>query len=344
MLLKTILNRVEKHKGFVYGKPFFGKCGKYSDAILVPIRSRRNSKGICSGCGKPGSSYDRLPERRFDFVPLWGIAVVLLYRMRRIDCPDCGVKVERVPFAAGKSPISRAFALFLSDWAKSLSWQETARRFNVNWFQVFTSVRYVVDWGLARRDLTGVTAIGVDEIQYGYGQKYLTVVYQLCGEVRRLLYIGQRNDAASLASFFDERGEAWCADIAHVCSDMWRAYVKVIGERLPGALHILDRFHIVKLLNEAVDQVRREEAKTLRKQGLDLLKGMRYVFLKRPENLTAVQQERLHGITNKSWLRTVRAYHWKEKFQLFWEYESPYWSRRYLRRWCKGAMRSRLNR
>lgn len=342
MQLKTILNRVEKHKGFVFEEPCFERNEEGVERIEVPVRSRKKSKGRCSGCGRPGSTYDHLSERCFDYVPLWGIAVVLLYRMRRIDCVHCGVKVERVPFAAGKSPISRSLALLLADWAKALSWQETARRFRMNWHQVFTSVRYVVEYGLAHREMAGVTAIGVDEVHFGKGQKYLTVVYQLCGNVRRLLYVGQRNDDAALTAFFDEMGQGWCAGIAHVCSDMAAGYLKAIAKRLPDAVHILDRFHIVKLANEAVDAVRREEARALRKLGIDLLKGLRYVFLKRPENLTERQQELLHAILNKPWLRTVRAYLWKEKFQLFWEYSSPYWARRYLRRWCKGAMRSRL--
>ena len=303
---------------------------------------RKRSKGICSGCGRRGSTYDHLPERRFEYVPLWGFAVVLLYAMRRIDCEECGVKVERVPFAAGKSPISRSFALFLADWAKLLSWQETARRFRTNWHQVFVSVRYVVEWGLAERDLSGVTAIGIDEVHFGKGQKYLTVVYQLCGGVRRLLFVTQRNDSAALESIFEEAGEDWCLGITHVCTDMWRAYRKVIEKRLLNAMHILDRFHIVKLLNDAVDQVRRQEAAKLRKQGVDLLKGMKYVFLKRPENLTENQEAALKDVMNKRWLASVRAWLWKEKFQLFWEYTSPYWARRYLRQWCKGAMRSRL--
>ena len=342
MQLKTLLNRVEKHKGFVFGKPRFESDEGGQERIEVSIRPRKRSKGICSGCGRRGSTYDHLPERRFEYVPLWGFAVVLLYAMRRIDCEECGVKVERVPFAAGKSPISRSFALFLADWAKLLSWQETARRFRTNWHQVFVSVRYVVEWGLAERDLSGVTAIGIDEVHFGKGQKYLTVVYQLCGGVRRLLFVTQRNDSAALESIFEEAGEDWCLGITHVCTDMWRAYRKVIEKRLLNAMHILDRFHIVKLLNDAVDQVRRQEAAKLRKQGVDLLKGMKYVFLKRPENLTENQEAALKDVMNKRWLASVRAWLWKEKFQLFWEYTSPYWARRYLRQWCKGAMRSRL--
>ena len=342
MQLKTILNHVYKLKSFVYCGERLAVGPDGESCLEVEVRPRHGSRPTCSSCGRKGPVYDHLEERRFHFVPLWGIAVMLVYRMRRVACAQCGVKVEAVPWSTGKSPVSRPFALFLADWAKTLPWQETARRFGVGWRQVFESVRYVVEWGLAHRDLSGVRAIGIDEVHFGHGQKYLTVVYQLCGDVRRLLFITQRNDSAALETILDEAGEAWCSGIAHVCTDMWRAYRKVIEKKLPKAMHILDRFHIVKLLNEAVDLVRREEAAKLRKQGVDLLKGMKYTFLKRPENLTEHQEAALKAVMDKRWLATVRAWLWKEKFQLFWEYTSPFWARRYLRKWCKGAMRSRL--
>jgi len=342
MLVTTILNKIEEHKGFVFGKACMVIDETGLERIEVPVRPRKNGKARCSACGEAAPSYDRLKERRFRYVPLWGIVVMLVYAMRRVDCPRCGVKVEQVPWATGKSPVTRSLALFLADWAKLLSWQEVGQRFDVGWHRVFEAVRYVVEWGLEQRDVSGITAIGVDEIQFGRGHRYLTVVYQLCGNTRRLLFVGPNRDSAAFSAFFDEMGEQWCAEITHVCSDMWQAYLKVIKKRLENAIHILDRFHIVKLLNEAVDKVRRQEAAELRKQGLDLLKGMRYVFLKRPENLTEGQQERLLAVMGKRWLRTVRAYLWKEKFQWFWNYTSPYWARHYLRRWCKGAMRSRL--
>lgn len=342
MHLKTLLNLVEEHKGFVFCHARMGTDKDGGMRIEFPVRARSNSRALCSGCGKQRPTHDHLTERTFEFVPLWGIPVVLLYTMRRVMCIDCKVKVERVPWAAGKSPITHTFALFLANWGKSLSWQEVAQRFGVNWRQVFESVRFVVEWGLLHRDLSGVSAIGIDEVQFGKGQQYLTVVYQLCGPIRRLLYVGKKREAASLSSFLDDMGEEWCGNITHVCTDMWRAYLKVVEERLLNAVHILDRFHIVKLLNEAVDDVRKQEATQLRKQGVDLLKGLKYVFLKRPENLTDNQQKLLNAVLNKRWLASVRAYLWKEKFQLFWEYDSPYWAQRYLRRWCKGAMRSRL--
>ncbi|HPC16121.1 MAG TPA: transposase family protein [Candidatus Hydrogenedentes bacterium] len=144
MQVTTILNQVEKHKGFVFGKARLVKDSTEREAIEVPVRPRQGSRGICSGCGRRGGTYDHLPERRFAFVPLWGFAVMLVYAMRRVDCPTCGPTVETVPWAGGKSPVTRSLALFLASWAKLLSWQEVARRFRVNWRQVYASVRYVV--------------------------------------------------------------------------------------------------------------------------------------------------------------------------------------------------------
>lgn len=341
MLVKTLLNHIEGYKGFVYEDVKLA-AWEGEECILVTVRARKGTRCTCSGCGRRCSVYDHRDERRFRYVPLWGIPVFFLYIMRRANCLECGVKVESVPWATGKSPVSRSLALYLADWAKLLSWKDTAQRFGVNWRQVYDSVRLVVEWGLARRDLSGVTAIGIDEVQYGKGHHYLTVVYQLCGDARRLLYVGQRREKATLNSFLDEMGQEWCEGIQYVCTDMWKAYLTVVGTRLSHALHILDRFHIVKLLNEAVDDVRKAEAAKLRKEGVDLLKGMKYAFLKRPENLTENQQKQLTYALNKRWLATARAYLWKEKFQLFWEYQSPYWARNYLRRWCMGAMHSRL--
>lgn len=341
MLVKTLLNHVEGYKGFVYEDVKL-VVEEGAEHIAVRVRARKGTRCTCSGCGRRRRVYDHQSERRFSFVPIWGIPVILLYTMRRADCRDCGAKVESVPWATGKSPISRSLALYLADWAKQLSWKDVARRFGVNWQQVYDSVRYVVEWGLANRDVSGVTAIGIDEVQFGKGHQYLTVVYQLCGDVRRLLYVGQRREKATLNAFLDEMGQEWCDGIKYVCTDMWKAYLTVVGERLSKALNILDRFHIVKLLNEAVDEVRKQEAAKLRKEGVDLLKGMKYAFLKRPENLTENQEKQLNYALSKRWLATARAYLWKEKFQLFWGYESPGWARRYLKKWCKGAMHSRL--
>ncbi len=340
MQLKTILNAIEKNKAFVYGDARWGARGK---RIEVPIRARRNSRAVCSGCGKPAPGYDRLPERTFEYVPLWGVMVMFLYAMRRVECPRCGVRVEKVPWASGKSPLTRSFSLFLASWGKRLSWSEVASIFGTTWNRVYDAVRFVVEYGLAHRNMSGVTAIGVDEIQFGKGHQYMTVVYQLNGGVRRLLYVGRDRTVRSLLRFFRDQGKAWCAGIRFVCSDMWQPYLTVIEKKLTGALHILDRYHIVAKLNKALDVVRACEARKMRKEGYDdVLKHTKYCFLKRRENLTPKQKLKLKDVLRYD-LKTVRAYLLKEAFQLFWEYTSPYWALWYLRKWCVRAMRSKLD-
>ena len=96
MQVQTILNRVQRHKSFVYRQARFRDDGDRL-ALDVTVESRANGRPVCSGCGKKGPGYDRLPARRFQFVPLWGLAVFFVYALRRVDCPRCGVKVERVP-------------------------------------------------------------------------------------------------------------------------------------------------------------------------------------------------------------------------------------------------------
>lgn len=348
MLLKTLLNRVHPVKGFVYEKDELVEDAGAANGVRLEatLRARTGSRGFCSGCGKAGPAYDRLGERRFDFVPLWGIAVVLVYAMRRINCPACGVKVERVPWCdpACKSPMTTALAVFLARWARLLSWQEVARVFGVSWESVFRAVEVVVTYGLAHRDLTGIGAIGVDEVAYAKGHKYLTLVYQIDAGSRRLLHVSQGRSIKSLLSFFrmlKKAGIDYQATIRFVCSDMWRAYLRVIGKKLPGALHILDRYHIVANLGKALDQVRAEEARKLAKEGWDVLKRSRWLLLRRRKRLNGKQRFKLRQILRWD-LRTVRAYILVEGLQALWEYRSPGHAEKFLDAWCRQAMRSRL--
>jgi transposase len=349
MQLKTLLNTVHPVKGFVYGKVQRVKDDSVANGfrLQVQVRARKGSRGICSACGKTGPAYDRLPERRFDFVPLWGIVVGLMYALRRIDCRRCGVKVERVPWCepGGKSPMTTALKLFLSHWAKLLSWRQVAVSFGVSWDSVFRAVSDVVAYGLKHRDLSGIGAIGVDEVAYAKGHKYLTLVYQLDGGCRRLLHVSPGRSLRSLLSFFQMLKKAkvdYAKTIQFVCSDMWQAYLTVIARKLPQALHILDRYHIVSNLGKALDKVRAEEARKLSQQGWDILKRSRWLLLRRRKRLTGKQRFKLRQILKWD-LRTVRAYILVEGLQAVWEYRSVSHAAKFLDAWCRQAMRSRLD-
>lgn len=341
MQLKTILNRVEPFKSFVYGKARWVQEAT-RPTIEVELLPRRNGRPICSGCRRPCPGYDRLPARKFEFVPLWGIAVLFVYAMRRVQCPRCGVKVERVPWCDGKHQLTITYRWFLADWAKRLSWQEVADVFRTTWEHVFRSVKHAVWWGLAHRELKDVEAIGVDEIQWQHGHHYLTLVYQIDDGMKRLLWIARDRTEQSLRGFFEILSDEVRTGIRFVCSDMCQAYLNVIAEQATGALHVLDRFHIMKSMNAAIDDVRRQETRRMKQDGYEpLLKHSRWCLLKRPDNLTDQQTVKLAELLKYN-LQSVRSYLMREDFQRFWEYVSPGWAGRFLDQWCTRAMRSKI--
>jgi transposase len=336
MQLKTILNRVERHKSFVYGEARWTPCGD----LEVDIEPRANGRALCSGCGKPAPGYDRLPVRRFEFVPLWGLAVHLVYAMRRVQCSDCGVRVERVPWAEGKCTLTKSYCWFLARWAKRMSWSETARVFGTSWDSVFRAAKCAVSWGLVHRETHDIKSIGVDEVAWQRGASYLTVVYQIDAGMKRLLWVGRERTEQTLNRFF-QLFELDLKKLEFAVSDMWKPYVNSI-RCATDALHVLDRFHIAKQMNLALDVIRADESRRMAAGGLEpLLKHTRWCLLKRPENLTDAQTVKLSDLVRYN-LRTVRAYLLKEDFQRFWDYSLPGCAQRFLREWCTRAMRSRI--
>ena len=339
MELLTILNHCYRHRGFVYGNARFTPDKK---SIEVDVRPRQGTAAICSGCHKPAAGYDRLPQRRFEFIPFWGILVFLLYCRRRVNCRSCGVLAEELPWGEGKHHSTKAHMLFLARWVRKLSWTEVAETFHTSWDKVHDAVGYVVGWGLEHRTLESIRAIGVDEIQYAKGHRYLTLVYQIDKDFTRLLWVGKERTIESFQGFFTVIGEKLASQIEFVCSDMWKPYLDVIGKNCSQALHILDRFHIVAKINKALDEVRTGESRKLERDGREpLLKKSRWCVLKRQENLTALQKVKLRDLLRYN-LQTVRAWLLKEDFQQFWEYNSPYWAGKFLDFWCRQTMRSRI--
>jgi transposase len=149
--------------------------------------------------------------------------------------------VERVPWCDGKNRLTTTYRWFLAYWAKRLSWKEVSRTFRTSWQNVFRSVQHAVSWGLAHRSLEGIESIGVDEIQWQRGHKYLTLVYQIDADCRRLLWSGKDRTTKTLLRFFRMLGKERSARLGFVCSDMWKPYLKVIAKKAPRSIHVLDR-------------------------------------------------------------------------------------------------------
>ena len=343
--VKTILNRIQHFVGFVYQdvRLHGGRIGQ--PWLTVTLQPHKGVRGRCSECRRPAPGYDRLPQRHWLFVPLWGMPSWFLYAPRRVECPEHGIVVEHIPWNEGKRPITLAMMGFLARWARRLSWRETARAFGASWEAVYSSVEWFVQWGLAHRSLEDIEAIGVDEIHWGKGKRadqFLTVIYQIDRECRRLLWVGRRRTQATLRRGLKELGPQVVQGLRYVCSDMWQPYLKVLAKEAAQALHILDRFHIVQLLNQAVDEVRRAESTRLRGQPLaDRLKKMRWKLLRRGSRVRGQARLKLWGLL-QSKLATGRAWDLKECFDHFWHYTSVHWAGGFLDYWTERALRSRL--
>jgi len=316
------------------------KVEQDEEGFRIELDVRGDRRVPCGSCGTLCRIRDRLAARTWRHVPLWGIAVRLVYRPARVRCGHCGaVRVEAIPWSQGKCRLSTGLIWLLSAWCKLLAWDQVARLFGVHWNTVSTAVRQAVSYGLDHRDLDGVLYIGVDELSRQKGHVYVTNVYDL--KEKRLIWSGEGRSQETLKAFFAEHGKALKDKIRGVCCDMWQPYIDIIKEHLPDAVLVFDRFHIIQQMLQAVDTVRREEARELKKSNPELLKRTRYLWLKNPENLIDKQRARLGHLEGIN-LRCNRAYLLKESFREFWNYACRDQARAFLKKWFWWATHSRL--
>ena len=292
-----------------------------TEQMVVRIDRLRCRRLHCRVCGRPCSKIHQVEAaRQWQHLSLWGLTVVLRYRPRRVRCPSCGVRRERVPWAEAWARVTTALARAVAELARHLSWQQTARHFRVDWKSVACIVRRVVAYGLEGRRRRPLHILGIDEVSRCKGHHYLTVVYDL--ERGVLLWVGEDRTEETLTRFFSQLGRRRSATIRVVCLDMWQAYLKAVRHHAPHARVLFDRFHLVQHLNRAVDEVRRSEMRRLSSQEKTSFKRTRFLLLKNPWNLRTEERERLSTLVRWN-TPIVRAYYLKEAFQLFWIYRQP---------------------
>jgi transposase len=285
--------------------------------------------------------YDQCRERTWRDLSMRKVRLRLVYRPRRVNCPRCGVRVEDFPWAEPWARVTTALANVVAGLARELSWQGTARHYALNWKSVATIVKRAVEYGLRHRHRPPVHVIGIDEVSRRKGQVYLTVVYDL--ERRVLLWVGDDRTEEAVKPFFTQAmGRRRCHTLRVVCMDMWAAYANLVREHAPHAQILFDRFHIVKHLHQAVEEVRRSEMRRLSRNERVVFKRSRWLLLKNPWNLSPDQKNRLSTLVRWN-TPIVRAYYLKESFQLFWDYSQPARAQAHLKKWMSSAMRSRLD-
>jgi transposase len=303
-------------------------------------RKRGNRKLECSGCGRKFTEACDASERAVRDLPWSAFRTTVFIEVYRVKCPDCGVRVEKVPLLPGKAPFSKRFEDAVGLACESASARQVARRFSVPASTVRAiDLRYLERWAAARR-MPVLRQMGVDEIYLGKTEKFLTVVSNL--DSREPLWFGRERKKQTLDEFFQtELTARQRRGITAACVDMWEPFRLSIQQWAPNCLIVYDKFHIMQHANAAVDEVRRAEffRKGMRLRGL--VKGKRWLLLTRWIHLSNAKRQELSTLFGLN-RRLFKAYLLKESLDRLWNYRYEGAMIRYFRSWMDQLRWQRL--
>ena len=303
-------------------------------------RKRGNRKLECSGCGRKFQDAYDWNERAVRDLPWSTFKTTVHIEVYRVKCPDCGVKVEKVPLLPSKAPFSKRFEEAVGQACESASARQVARQFGLAASTVRAiDLRYLERWAAARKK-PALRQMGVDEIHLGKKQKFLTVVCNL--ETAEPLWFGRERKKETLDGFFQEElSFQQRMRITAACVDMWEPYRLSIEQHAPNCRIVYDKFHVMQHANQAIDEVRRAEF--FRKGGRwrGLVKGKRWLLLSRWVNLTAGKRQELNQLFALN-RKVFKAYLLKESLDRLWTYHYEGAMLNYLERWMDQLRWQRL--
>ena len=311
-----------------------------AEGVIVRVALTRR-RLACSRCGQVyRASYDS-SRRRWRHLDLAGRRCFIEYELRRVECRDCGVRVEAVPWARPGARHTRDLEDLVAFCAQQMARSQVQALLRVAWDTVGRIIERVVSDHLDERRLAGLVAIGCDELSYRRGQRYLTNVAD--HRSGRIIWSSPGRNAQTLQEFFDLLGERR-QSIRAVSIDMSGGYEKAVRAALPDAQIAFDPFHVVALAGRAVDDVRRAEwnakGKSRTPEGR-WLKNLRWALRKAPENLTDRQRIALAQIQQTN-AQLYRAYLLKEQIRALYHLDDPADADAHLDAWLAWASRSKL--
>lgn len=307
--------------------------------VEVKNRSRRPRCGECKRkCRRRHGAAEKV--RSWRHLGLFGVRVMLRAEVHRVVCERCGVRTTGVPWSRTGSLFTREFEDEVAWFLQHTDQTATATYFGISWITAGKIAQRVVAEKLDGSLLEDLHFIGVDEISYGRPKKFLTVVVD--HERGRVVWAAEGKSSETLGQFFQRLGAERSSRIEVVTMDMSAAYIKSVAEQVPQAEIVFDRFHVVRLLLDAIDEVRREQQRALEDSDeRKLLKKSRFPLLKNPWNLTRKEKQKLAAIqlNNRS---LYRAYLLKESFQSIYDARSVEEADERFDEWYGWARRSQL--
>ncbi|MCH7727149.1 MAG: ISL3 family transposase [Planctomycetes bacterium] len=294
----------------------------------------------CPECDAGCRCADHSPERTWRHLDTMQFETVLRARVPRSKCGKCGVKTIGVPWAGKSSRFTLMFEAFSIQVLLACSnVQRAARLLRLDWSSANRIMERAVERGLARRTVDDVEHVGVDEKSFLRGQSYVSVLTDLDG--RRVLDVVEGRTEESADQLWRSMPTEQLANVKAVAMDMWRAYMNSAAKHVPPADVVHDKFHVAKHLNDAVDQVRRDENKVIKKEGDERLVGTKQLWLYRADNLPDGRVSQFESLKNTE-LKTAKAWAIKEQFRWFWTYFHSGYARNFFNQWYSWAVRCRL--
>ena len=303
----------------------------------VEIDFAAGSRFACPTCGAAGCPAYDTERKTWRHLNFFQHQAWLNARVPRVRCDVCGIKTATVPWARPDSGFTLLFEALVMTMVSAMPVAAVARIVGEHDTRLWRVVHHYVDQARARIDTADVTRIAIDETAARRGHNYITLFAD--SDQARVLFATEGKDAETVAAFAGDLaahgGDPEAID--EVCIDMSPAFIKGVAENLPNAAVTFDKFHAVKIVNDAVDQVRRSEQK-----HQNVLKGTRYIWLRNPDNLSERQRATLDSLPTHH-LKTARAYQMRLAFQELYRQDSPQQAAQYLKRWYFWVTHSRLS-
>lgn len=294
----------------------------------------------CPHCGRRGNIVRLLNERTWRDVVVCGIKVFFHYRSKEIMCRIHGRVVEDVPWAAPHARVTYRLELSILVLGQRMTQKAAARLVKLPTSTFSDVIHRVIRRERHGHKIRGLKTLGVDEISYAKGKKYVTLIYDL--DRCSVLWAGKGKGKETIDTFFKTQlSEHQRKQISWACCDLSRAYVSSIKEHCPNVTLVLDKFHIVQALNRAVDEVRKESWRDASKEDKKVFRGIRWLIAFSRDTRTKRQTRKLN-LMEKFNRRIYRAWLLKDNFEHFWDYISPGHARKFIETWITRTLRSRL--
>ena len=304
--------------------------------LELRIDFAKGARFACPECGRGGCEVHDTEEKTWRHLDFFQHQAYLSARVPRVRCAEHGVHQVKLPWARERSGFTLLFEALVMALVKEMPVAALAALVGEYDKRIWRIVHYYVDRAVEEQDLSGTERLGIDDTSFRRGQDYVSVFADL--DERRAVFVTKGRDRGTVeqfAGFLNAHGGN-VENVTEVCQDMSEAYLAGVLKHLQSAAITFDRYHIKQQLGKAIDEVRRAEAK----QHKQLLKNTRYLWLKRPENLTAKQHDWLDELLQQP-LDTVRAYEQALRFDSFYELEADA-AEEYLRRWVADAKDTEL--